>query len=139
MRYSVNSEIFVKPGHPPNLQAERVSPLIVNPGRVVLTKTKLYFQPFNNVEAFPCLTLTLSLISQIVKRRYLLRHLGLEIICRRSPFSRGGVTNFAEENGAGGIGLLSPQRGATSALTHLYLVCGSREDRDRLHDAIRGV
>ena len=77
---------------------------------------------FNNVEPFPCLQLTLRDISQIVKRRYLLRHVGLEIACR-APTSGGGVTNFAD---GAGIGVLStPKRSAafaTSALTHLYLV-----------------
>ena len=30
--------------------AERITPLVVNPGRILLTSARLYFQPFNNVE-----------------------------------------------------------------------------------------
>lgn len=30
--------------------AERIMPLVVNPGRILLTSDRLYFQPFNNVE-----------------------------------------------------------------------------------------
>ena len=29
---------------------ERISPLVVNPGRIMVTSARLYFQPFNNVE-----------------------------------------------------------------------------------------
>ena len=30
-------------------QAERVTPLVINPGRLLLTSMRLYFQPFNNI------------------------------------------------------------------------------------------
>lgn len=30
--------------------AERITPLVVNPGRILLTSARIYFQPFNNVE-----------------------------------------------------------------------------------------
>ena len=117
------------------LKVERISPLIVNPGRVVLTESKLYFQPFNNVEPFPCLQLTLRHISQILKRRYLLRHVGLEIACR-APAS-GGVTNF-HDSGVSGLAASSSRSGifATATLMHVYLVCENREARERLYDAI---
>lgn len=32
------------------LTGERVTPLVSNPGRIILTSSRLYFQPFNNVE-----------------------------------------------------------------------------------------
>jgi factor associated with neutral sphingomyelinase activation len=32
------------------LTANKVSPLVNNPGRIVLTKAILYYQPFNNIE-----------------------------------------------------------------------------------------
>jgi hypothetical protein len=32
------------------LTANKVSPLVVNPGRIVLTNSILYYQPFNNIE-----------------------------------------------------------------------------------------
>lgn len=32
------------------LQADKITPLVTNPGRVMVTSTRLYFQPFNNVE-----------------------------------------------------------------------------------------
>ena len=31
----------------------RVTPLVLNPGRVLLTNERLYFQPYNNVEMEP--------------------------------------------------------------------------------------
>ena len=117
------------------LKAERISPLVVVPGRIVLTASKLYFQPFSNVDPFPCLHLTLRQISQIVKRRYLLRHVGLEITCR-APASGGVVSHFAESAGIGGRVSDAGAAFASSTLMHAYFVCEDREARDRLYDAI---
>lgn len=32
------------------VQANKVLPLIVNPGRILLTCSRLYFQPYNNMD-----------------------------------------------------------------------------------------
>ena len=32
------------------LSGERVTPLVTNPGRIMLTSSRIYFQPYNNVE-----------------------------------------------------------------------------------------
>lgn len=32
------------------LQANKVLPLIINPGRIVLSTSRLYFQPYNNID-----------------------------------------------------------------------------------------
>lgn len=32
------------------ITGEKVTPLVSNPGRIMLTSSRLYFQPFNNVE-----------------------------------------------------------------------------------------
>nr|XP_023018434.1 protein FAN-like [Leptinotarsa decemlineata] len=61
-----------------DFQADKITPLVVNPGRIVLTSTKLYFQPYNQMGEYP-LKIDLRSIKQIVKRRFLLRHIGLEI------------------------------------------------------------
>ncbi len=53
---------------------ERVTPLVSNPGRIMLTASRLYFQPYNNVEVEPVLKLALSELQLLLKRRYLLRH-----------------------------------------------------------------
>uniref|UniRef100_A0A1X7TEY4 BEACH-type PH domain-containing protein n=1 Tax=Amphimedon queenslandica TaxID=400682 RepID=A0A1X7TEY4_AMPQE len=31
-------------------QGDRITPLVSNPGRIMLTSSRIYFQPFNNVE-----------------------------------------------------------------------------------------
>nr|CAH7741761.1 unnamed protein product [Callosobruchus chinensis] len=59
-------------------QADKVTPLVVNPGRVVLTTSKLYFQPYNKMGEYP-VKIDLKGIKRIIKRRFLLRHIGLEI------------------------------------------------------------
>ncbi|XP_031555523.1 BEACH domain-containing protein lvsF-like, partial [Actinia tenebrosa] len=59
--------------------AKRITPLVCNPGRVMLTCSRLYFQPFNNADPCPVVKCKLSQISRVVKRRYLLRHVGVEI------------------------------------------------------------
>ena len=32
-------------------QGSKITPLVVNPGRILLTSSRLYFQPYNNVES----------------------------------------------------------------------------------------
>ena len=36
------------------LPGERITPLVSNPGRIMLTSARLYFQPYNNVEVVSC-------------------------------------------------------------------------------------
>jgi len=57
----------------------KISPLVVNPGKIVLTTVTLYFQPYNNAEDKPVIKVKLTSIKRIFQRRYLLRPLGLEI------------------------------------------------------------
>ena len=43
-------------------QANKISPLVVNPGRIVLTCSRIYFQPYNNIESVCfCLYLIVSI------------------------------------------------------------------------------
>ncbi|PFX23712.1 protein FAN-like isoform X2 [Stylophora pistillata] len=59
--------------------AKRITPLVCNPGRIMLTSSRLYFQPFNNADPCPVVKCKLSKICRVVKRRYLLRHVGVEV------------------------------------------------------------
>lgn len=59
--------------------ASKITPLVCNPGRLLVTSKRLYFQPFNNVEPEPVMKINLSNIKYVTKRRYLLRHVGIEI------------------------------------------------------------
>ncbi|XP_067052011.1 protein FAN-like isoform X3 [Acropora muricata] len=59
--------------------AKRITPLVCNPGRIMLTSSRLYFQPFNNADPCPVVKCKLSNICRVVKRRYLLRHVGIEV------------------------------------------------------------
>lgn len=63
-------------------KANKVTPLVTNPGTVLLTTSMLYFQPHNNAEKYPVIRIGLSEIQQVIKRRYLLRQVGLEVFCR---------------------------------------------------------
>ncbi|TRY75685.1 hypothetical protein TCAL_14609 [Tigriopus californicus] len=83
----------------------KITPLVINPGRIVLTDTILYFQPYNNAEINPIIRVRLSAIKRIFQRRYLLRPLGLEI----------DYTN---------------PRGKAD---HIYLTFNQPEDRQRLY------
>ncbi|CAL7951198.1 unnamed protein product [Xylocopa violacea] len=60
-------------------QANKVLPLIINPGRILLTTSRIYFQPYNNLDQHPVLKIQLKDIINIIKRRFLLRQIGLEI------------------------------------------------------------
>ncbi|XP_064610940.1 LOW QUALITY PROTEIN: protein FAN-like [Liolophura sinensis] len=63
-------------------QADRITPLVTNPGRVMLTSSRLYFQAFNNVNPIPVIKIKLSDVCRVVKRRFLLRQVGMEVYCR---------------------------------------------------------
>ena len=55
----------------------KITPLVVNPGRVVLTDAILYFQPYNNAEANPVIKIKLTSIKRIFQRRFLANCNGL--------------------------------------------------------------
>ncbi|XP_058806597.1 protein FAN-like [Phymastichus coffea] len=61
------------------LQANKVLPLIINPGRILLSTSRLYFQPYNNIDQYPVLKVNLKDMKNLIKRRFLLRQVGLEI------------------------------------------------------------
>ncbi|XP_049879652.1 protein FAN-like [Pectinophora gossypiella] len=85
------------------LQAEKISPLVRHQGKLALTHTTLYFQPFSNVEGSAILKLKLGQLRRIYKRRFLLRQVGLEI--------------YSSED---------------SAVPHIYLTFQCEDDRDRI-------
>lgn len=91
-------------------RADRITPLVTNPGRLMLTSSRLYFQPFSNIDKVPVLKLRIRDIKQLICRRFLLRQLGLEIFFRDS-----------------------------AAVSHLYLSFRSEEDRNLLFGEIMGL
>ncbi|KAK9870435.1 hypothetical protein WA026_008004 [Henosepilachna vigintioctopunctata] len=85
-------------------QADKVTPLVVNPGRILLSTSRLYFQPYNNIEQYPVIKINLNNIKRVVKRRFLLRHIGLEI--------------YSNEN---------------SMIPHIYVSFSSQKERDKFY------
>jgi factor associated with neutral sphingomyelinase activation len=61
------------------LTGARITPLVVNPGRVLITNSRLYFQPINNIEAAPVNIWKLESITRVSKRRHALREIGIEL------------------------------------------------------------
>eukprot|EP01119_Soliformovum_irregulare_P011407 TRINITY_DN2849_c1_g1_i1.p1 TRINITY_DN2849_c1_g1~~TRINITY_DN2849_c1_g1_i1.p1 ORF type:complete len:891 (-),score=264.62 TRINITY_DN2849_c1_g1_i1:87-2759(-) len=57
----------------------RVTPLVNDPGRILITNAIVYFQPFNNISAHPVDKIRLDSIVRMQKRRYVLRDTGIEI------------------------------------------------------------
>lgn len=57
----------------------RITPLVSDPGRILITNTIIYFQPFNNITANPVDKFRLDAIVRMQKRRYILRNVGIEI------------------------------------------------------------
>nr|KAG5695582.1 hypothetical protein BaRGS_034004 [Batillaria attramentaria] len=88
-------------------QADRITPLATNPGRIMLTSSRLYFQPFSNIDKWPVLKIRIKDIKGIVCRRFLLRQLGIEIECRDA-----------------------------APVNHLYLAMKSEETRDQFYNEI---
>ncbi|KYQ57115.1 Protein FAN, partial [Trachymyrmex zeteki] len=88
-------------------QANKVLPLVINPGRVLLTNSRIYFQPYNNMDQHPVLKIQLKDIRNIIKRRFLLRQVGLEIKWIRQTDSK---------------------------IKHLFLSFQNQDGRDKLYE-----
>ncbi|XP_061931232.1 protein FAN-like isoform X1 [Apis cerana] len=91
------------------IQANKVLPLVINPGRILLTTSRIYFQPYNNLDQHPVLKIQLKDIININKRRFLLSQIGLEIKWLRQP------ENKAE---------------------HLFISLKNQNDRDELYTSL---
>ncbi|ESO93005.1 hypothetical protein LOTGIDRAFT_119978 [Lottia gigantea] len=84
-------------------RGDRVTPLSTNPGRIMLTSSRLYFQPFNNIDKV--VKIRLKDITGVLRRRFLLRQLGLEIHCNDK-----------------------------AQLSHIYLSFETEKDRNELYE-----
>ncbi|XP_058126854.1 protein FAN-like [Anopheles ziemanni] len=58
---------------------EEINPLIVNPGRLLLTNSFIYLQSYNNIHTNPVLKISIKSVTSLSKHRYLLRQIGLKI------------------------------------------------------------
>ena len=59
----------------------KITPLVVNPGRIVLTDRILYFQAYNNAEKNPVTKIKLGAIKRIFQRRQGFFFSFLSVIC----------------------------------------------------------
>ena len=73
-------------------KAERITPLVSNPGRVLLTDKRLYFQPFNTVQTAGVEKWKLdgksNGLQNLQRRRHQLRHTGVELQFGSGPGNR---------------------------------------------------
>ncbi|KAG4071183.1 hypothetical protein HA402_001173 [Bradysia odoriphaga] len=63
---------------------DEIKPLITNPGRLLLSTKAIYFQPYNNIQPYPVKKISLKSLESLTKRRFLLRHISLEIVWKDS-------------------------------------------------------
>eukprot|EP00898_Chlorokybus_atmophyticus_P003046 jgi/Chlat1/3742/Chrsp259S03886 len=80
-----------------DLPAAHVTPLIKEPGRLVVTQANVYFQPLHAL-AQPVLHQPMQSIAAVARRRHALRPLGLELFFSDKPwpsdFPAGGASAF---------------------------------------------
>ncbi|KAL2636007.1 hypothetical protein R1flu_007486 [Riccia fluitans] len=63
-----------------DLPAAQVTPLVREPGRLVLTQARLYFQPLHNFNNDnPVRSHTFTSLVAVARRRHALRHIGIEV------------------------------------------------------------
>ncbi|GAB0089168.1 protein FAN [Sergentomyia squamirostris] len=62
-----------------DFQVDEIAPLVVNPGRLLLSSKAIYFQPYNNIHPYLVKKIKLRDITSFIKRRFLLRQVGLDI------------------------------------------------------------
>ena len=87
----------------------RVAPLVLNPGRILLTNERLYFQSYNNIERDPVTKIKLVNITDLHCRRFLLRPQGLEVFYHDDK----------------------------NVKQHIYLSLVKKGDRDQLYQAMK--
>ncbi|XP_017890031.1 protein FAN-like isoform X3 [Ceratina calcarata] len=90
-------------------QANKVLPLVINPGRILLTTARIYFQPYNNLDQHPVLKIQSKDVVNIIKRRFLLRQIGLEINWSKQPENK---------------------------VEHLFVSLKNQNDRDQLYTSL---
>ncbi|KAK6632193.1 hypothetical protein RUM44_007224 [Polyplax serrata] len=91
-------------------QAKKIAPLVVNPGRLVLTSSRIYFQPYNNIDSYPVFKIDLKNITRIICRRFLLKQVGIEIFFKA--------------------------RFGSDETNHFYVAMKCKEERDKFYEAI---
>lgn len=105
-------------------KAERVSPLVSIPGRVLLSECNLYFQPFNNAEGADDAVLSWSLqedkgagggLTRLERRRHALRKTGAEMVFKAPRGAKVGKRTAAE---------------AREAVESVFLVFGTNKERE---------
>jgi hypothetical protein len=111
----------------------KITPLVVNPGRIVLTNVTLYFQPYNNAEEKPVIKVKLTSIKRIFQRRYLLRPLGKLFINFSEFFRR---LEFCFEMEIFFAGLEIEYTNNKEKSDHIYLTFSKPEDRQKLYHRI---
>ena len=94
----------------------KISPLVANPGRIILTNMCLYYKPFNNLEQ-KIVKIKLKHIKYVIKRRYHLKRVGCEIIFDNNASN--GETSAEIE-----------QTTCTKSLPYLYLTFEDEATRD---------
>ncbi|XP_053677990.1 protein FAN-like [Anopheles nili] len=62
-----------------DFQVEELNPLVVNPGRLLVTNSYVYLQYYNNINTNPVLKVGIKCIVGLSKHRYLLRQIGLKV------------------------------------------------------------
>ncbi|KAJ6226016.1 protein fan [Anaeramoeba flamelloides] len=62
--------------------AYHVTPLVKNPGRIMLTNQQLYFQPFSKTSGVFVQKFSYEKVSSVHKRRHMLAQLGLELFMK---------------------------------------------------------
>lgn len=75
-----------------------VNPLVSNPARILLTNSFIYLQLYNNIQSEPVIKIKLDSVTSFTKRRFLLRHIGLEIYWNNNDHLYVSFKNVTERN-----------------------------------------
>ena len=96
-----------------------------NPGRLLVTNRRLYFQPLNNIDAAPVTHFALADVAAVLRRRHVLRPTALEVQLREgSPAAAAALaSNGSSSGGAGGPGAVC-------------FALPSQAERDALHELL---
>jgi factor associated with neutral sphingomyelinase activation len=79
--------------------AAQVTPLVREPGRLVLTQARVYFQPLHNLtDSSPVRSQPYCNVVAVARRRHALRPTGMEVFFQEDPLARGPAGNGLGED-----------------------------------------
>jgi factor associated with neutral sphingomyelinase activation len=125
--------------HSRALLVNLVTALLTSPGRFDVTDQRVYWQALDSVASEPVRRFRIGDIARMYKRRYTMRHIGLELFFFDDAHARSSTPtplSSPPPSSSSSSSSSSPSSSSSSPTTALFVACRSVSERDTLFDTI---